>query len=103
VLVPGEISERFDRSALAVFEASNGTLRNVQRSPAGKPEGQPVIRLQNGRQFQVSGCAAGPGTAGLLGVAGKNTAGIRLLGNDLKAGARPLRISKEVPSGAVKE
>jgi hypothetical protein len=61
----------------------------------------PVIALHNSRHILVTGCAAAPGTPTFLGLSGKGTAGISLVGNDLREAAGAVIQTEEVPSGAV--
>lgn len=47
VLVPGDVAQKFPRSAMAVFNSQNGVIRNVSRDPAETPGGPPVVSLNH--------------------------------------------------------
>lgn len=101
VLIPDEVFKQFDRSAVAIFESKNATIKDVQRLPAGLKGGQPVITLSNCQEVLVANCLTLPGTPALLGLSGEKTQGIRLVGNDLSGAAEPVVRSKELPATAV--
>jgi len=102
VLIDGAVFDRFDRSAVAVFESQNVTIRGVQRSTAGTKGGQPVLTLDNCAQVFVTGCCARPGTPAFLGLSGARTTGIHLAGNDLTAATQPVVRAKEVAAEALR-
>jgi len=61
----------------------------------------PVMRLESVRNALIEGCRASPGIGPYLRVGGKNTAGIRLLANDLSQAAKGVEADPDVPPGAV--
>jgi hypothetical protein len=99
VFVDPATAGKFDRSAIALFESENATLKNIQLLP---PSHQPVIALNDCRQVLVTDCLLPPKTPAFVGVSGKDTSGISLTGNALSETTRPFANSKEVPQGAVK-
>jgi hypothetical protein len=99
VLVDPPAAGKFDRSAVALFESENTTLKNVQLLP---PARQPVIALTDCRQVLVTDCLLPPKTPAFVGVSGANSSGISLTGNALSEATKPFTNSKEVPQGAVR-
>jgi hypothetical protein len=102
VLIDPDVFKQCDCSALAVFESRNAVISNVQRDPVGKSGGQPVATLENCEQVLVTGCLALPGTPVFLGLAGKETKGINLAGDDLSNAATPVIRDAAVPPDALK-
>jgi len=69
-------------------------------APAGA---QPLIRFRNVQGAFVTGSRLPKGAAGLLRVEGRATSGIRLVGNDFGASAKPIETADGVPERAVVE
>jgi len=103
VLMGEDVFGQYERCAVSGHELEDGTIRSVYRSPAGKDGKQPIIALENCRRMLVTGCRAAPGTPVFLGLRGKNTAGISLVGNDLREAAKAVIQDDEVPADAVKD
>jgi hypothetical protein len=61
----------------------------------------PAVSLTDCREVILRNCTAGPQTGTFLAVAGKNTAGIRLIGNVLTAARVPLVRTREVPRKSI--
>ena len=80
----------FPRAAVSVHDAESGTLSSIGRTPPGNAGGQPVIRLQDCREFLLTRCCPRSGTPVFLGVTGPRSARISLVGNDLRGAAQPV-------------
>jgi len=102
LLVEDDVFAAFPRSALSVNETSDGVVDKLRRTPAGIPNGEPVIQLHNCQQLSVTSCFAPPGTPAFLGISGKDTRGIAVVGNDLSEAARPVVQDADVPLKAVR-
>jgi polygalacturonase len=63
VLVKDDVFQRFDRSALAVFNSKDGVITNVERRPGAVPGGQPVVALTDCQDVRVSPAEAAPNPA----------------------------------------
>jgi polygalacturonase len=101
VLIDSEVFKTCAYSALGVFESKNAVISNVQREPGGMAGAQPVATLENCEQVLVTGCLALPGTPAFLGLAGEETKGIRLAGDDLSNAATPVIRDAAVPPDAL--
>ncbi|HZZ58611.1 MAG TPA: glycosyl hydrolase family 28 protein [Opitutaceae bacterium] len=99
VLIDPPVFQRFDRSALALFESSNAVIRDVQRLPVGVSDGQAVLSLNNCREILVTGCLVLPGTPVFLRLAGKRTAAIAVTGS---GPTLPVTQDPQVPGDALK-
>lgn len=101
LVVADAVFAQCPRSALSISETTDGAVCGVRRTPAGIPDGQPVVEMHNCRQVLVAGCLAAPGTPVFLGLSGQNTDVIAVLGNDLRGATRPIAWGEEVPPQAV--
>jgi Glycosyl hydrolases family 28 len=102
LLIKEEVFQKFDRSALALFESKNAVIQDVQRQPAGTKGGQPVLALENCQQVLVENCLALPGTPAFLGLSGKRTGNISLVGSELSGAREAVIRSRDVPAGALR-
>lgn len=102
VLIAEEAFKQYERSAISVYEAADGTIRNVQRTPAGEGGQLPVVALHNCQRMLITGCMATPGTPAFLSLSGERTASIVLVGNDLRAAGQSVTQGYEVPARAVR-
>lgn len=64
---------------------------------------EPVVRMEDVWGTFIQGCRAYPGTGSFLELAGKTTAGIVLLGNDLSAAKSPFVLKEGVEKNAIVE
>jgi polygalacturonase len=55
VLCSEDIFKKFPRSAVAIFNSQNGSVRNVSREPVETPGGPPVVVLNGCKQLTVEG------------------------------------------------
>lgn len=101
VLIDGEVFKKFGRSALALFDARNAIIRNIQREPAGFDGAQPMMTLNNCQQVLVADCLAPAGTPVFLGISGRETKVISLIGNELSGARDAVLANEEVSPGAV--
>lgn len=69
------------------------------RTPAGEGE---VIRLDNVAGASLRGCSVPANSATAVRVTGKESAGVRLEGNDFSAAGKILDLSPEVPADAIR-
>jgi hypothetical protein len=80
------------------------TRLRVERLEATAPSNaQPLMRLVNVRDALVSGCSAPSQSGAAVEVAGAESAGVRLLGNDFGRAAKVLELQKGAAAGAVEE
>lgn len=78
------------------------TNLRVERLEATAPgNAQPLMRLVNVRDALVSGCSAPPLRGAAVEVAGAESAGVRLLGNDFGRAAKALDLRNGAAAGAV--
>jgi hypothetical protein len=103
VMISDAAFEQYERSAISGHELEKGTIRSIHRSPAGKGGQLPIVTLENCRHMLLTGCQVAPGTPAFLGLGGKQTSGISLVGNDLREAARPVIQDEDVPAEAVKD
>jgi hypothetical protein len=101
VSIDADVFKRYSCSALAVFGSQNAVINNVQREPAGRVGGQPVVTLSNCDQVLVTGCLALPGTPVFLGLEGSGTKGISLAADALSNAAQSIVRDATVPPDAV--
>lgn len=74
----------------------------VERLEATAPSNaQPLMRLVNVRDALVSGCSAPAQRGAAVEVAGAESAGVRLLGNDFGRAAKAVDVRQDVAAGAV--
>jgi hypothetical protein len=73
-----------DRSAVSLHESNNLRIRDVQLLRSRRGFKEPVIHLVNVRDALITGSSAIPGTLLFLRLAGSDTDGIFLSGNDLR-------------------
>jgi hypothetical protein len=102
LLADDAVFAKYPRSVLSVNETTDGVLCNLRRTPAGIPNGEPLIDIHNCQRMSMTSCFAAPGTPVFLGLSGKNTQGIAIAGSDLSQSARPVVRSDEVPPPAVR-
>jgi len=103
VLIARDGFEKYERCAVSGHELENGTIRSIYRSPAGAGGQLPIVALENCRRMLLTGCQASPETPAFLGLRGKQTAAISLVGNDLREAVRPVIRGEDVPASAVKD
>jgi len=101
LVVDDAVFSQCPRSALSINETTDGAVCGVRRTPAGIPDGQPVVAMHNCREMLVAGCLAAPGTPVFLGLSGQATDNITVLGSVLRGVARPIARGDEVPAQAV--
>ena len=76
----------------------------VERLEATAPSNaQPLMRLVNVRDALVSGCSAPALRGAAVEVAGAESAGVRLVGNDFGRAAKALELKNGAAAGAVEE
>lgn len=102
VLIAEGAFAKYERSAVSLHEVEDGLVRRVYREPAGEGGTLPVVFMENCQQMMLSDCAPAPGTPALLGVRGDKTAGISLMGNDVRAAKQIVQTGDEVSTNAVK-
>lgn len=103
VLVSDEVHRQYERSAISGHLLEQGTIRAVSRSPAGAGGKLPVISLQDCRQMLITNSQAAPGTPVFVGLSGKQSDQISLVGNDLSNAISPVVRAEEVAADAVKD
>jgi hypothetical protein len=86
------------RPASIFDDVADLRVDGFQAAPSG---GEPAIWLNQARGVLVSGCQPPPGCQLFLRVGGAQTARVRLAGNDLPDGTKPVERSPEVPASAV--
>ena len=101
VLITEDAFQQYERSAVCGHELQNSIIRSIYRRPAGAGSQMPIVALHNGCCILLADCAATPGTPVFLGLSGKKTSGISLVGNDLQGAARAVTQTEEVPPEAV--
>jgi len=84
VLIAEGVFQQSERSAIWGHELENGTIRSVYRRPAGAGGQLPIIALYNCQSMLVADCIATPEMPAFLGLGGERTAGISLVGDDLR-------------------
>ena len=102
VLITDDAFKKYERSALSCHDVENGTIRNVYREPAGVGGKLPVVALDSCRNMLVTGCRAAAGTPVFLGLNGKRTARISLMGNDLRDAVKAVMRDRDVPTDALR-
>ena len=102
VLIADDVFKEYERAALSCHEVENARVRNVSRQPAGKGGKLPVVRFHNCRRMLVTGCRAERGTPAFVGLIGKRTADISLVGNDLRDAAEAVTQAQDVPANALR-
>jgi hypothetical protein len=102
LLVDDAVFAQFPRSVLSVNETTDGLLCNLRRTPAGLPNGEPLVDIHNCQRMFLTSCFAAPGTPMFVRLSGKNTQGISLVGNDLSEAACPAVQGDEVPAHALR-
>jgi polygalacturonase len=87
------------RRGLRCSNTRNLTFENVFLDPYEVPE---VMSFTNTRDVLIKNCHAAEGVETFVVAKGAETAGIRLVGNDLKLAKSPFRLDEGAPAGAVK-
>ena len=95
VLIEEDAFNQYERSAICGHELENGILRSIHRQPAGIGGQLPVVSLHNCRHIMLTDCMVAPDTPALLGLSGKETADISLVGGFVG----PVTRTEEVTAG----
>jgi hypothetical protein len=103
VLVSDEVHRQYERSAISGHLLEQGTIRAVSRSPAGAGGKLPVISLQDCRQMLITNCQPAAGTPVFVGLSGKRSDQISLVGNDLSKAISPVVRADEIAADAVRD
>jgi len=103
VLISDEAWQKYERSAVSGNELEQGTIRSAFRLPAGAGGRAPVIALQDCRQLLITGCQPASDTPVFVGLSGKQSDQISLVGNDLSKAISPVVRAEEVAADAVKD
>ncbi len=103
VFIPDDVFAQHNRSALSLHAASNAIISDVRREPAAADSNVPVVMMQDCRNALLTDCLASPDTGVFLGIAGKETANISLKGNDLGAARKPICLSEDIRTGAIRD
>ncbi|MCC6696035.1 MAG: glycoside hydrolase family 28 protein [Candidatus Hydrogenedentes bacterium] len=85
--------------ALLCDDVSALRISGLRARPSG--EGDSVVRFANVRDALVEGCMAQPGTALYLEAVGKDSSGIRVIGNDLSHAKTAFTAGADVDAAAV--
>ena len=102
VLLTEEVFEKFDRSAIALFEINKGIIQNISRQPAGNiKQKEPILRLDNCSNMYILNCIVLEDTNSFVGISGERTNRIVLKINEFSNIKKAFLISKEVPKGEV--
>ncbi|MFH1718397.1 MAG: glycosyl hydrolase family 28 protein [Planctomycetota bacterium] len=96
VFIPDTIFDAHKRSALSLHEVEHSVVSNVIRTPAGAGSRMPVVTMENCTSALLTKCFALPETDIFLGLEGKDTANISLIGNDLSRAETDVKLSAEV-------
>lgn len=102
VLIPDAVFAGYKRSALSLHEVEEAVVSDVFRTPAGAGSRMPVIIMENCRNAFLTRCFALPETDIFLGVDGKDTANISLVGNDLGGAKTSVELSAKVSKEQVR-
>jgi hypothetical protein len=91
------------QSALYLEDVRGLVLDNVSARAAPGHDDAPAIVLDKVADAVIRNCRAQPGTATFLHLAGANTRGVVLHGNDFSAAKTPYSADSDVPHDAVRE
>lgn len=96
VLSNAEYERKFPRSALAVHETNDVSIRNLRRATGSNVENTSAMSFHNSRNVMITDCMADNSQASFVYLSGKDTADIALLNNDLRRAAKPFQLAPEV-------
>ena len=102
VFVPDAVFARYNRSALSLHQVDEAAVSGIHRSATGAGSRMPVVMMENCRNAFLTKCFALPGTDVFLGVDGRDTANISLVGNDLSGARTGVELYAEVSRSQIR-